>query len=91
MVLVAKKLTSNENETSVKTAKQKLTYVTVKEIQNIEVEIPSENFDMIVSQFDQYYNMYAASYKNYIAANNNLNSHKLELSKFLKKEFDWNK
>ena len=89
--LVAKKLTSNENETSLKTTKQKLTYVTVKEIQNIEVEIPSENFDMIVSQFDQYYNMYAASYKNYMAANNNLNSHKTELSKFLKKEFDWNK
>jgi hypothetical protein len=89
--LVAKKLTSNENEAAVKTTKQKLTYVTVKEIQNIEVEIPSENFDMIVSQFDQYYNMYAASYKNYISATTNLNSHKLELSKFLKKEFDWNK
>jgi hypothetical protein len=89
--LVAKKLTSNENEASVKTTKQKLTYVTVKEIQNIEVEIPSENFDMIVSQFDQYYNMYAASYKNYIRATTNLNSHKLELSKFLKKEFDWDK
>jgi hypothetical protein len=89
--LVAKKLASNENEVSVKTTKQKLTYVTVKEIQNIEVEIPSENFDMLVSQYDQYYNMYAVSYKNYVTATTNLNSHKLELSKFLKKEFDWDK
>jgi len=89
--LVAKKLASNENEVSVKTTKQKLTYVTVKEIQNIEVEIPSENFDMLVSQYNQYYNMYAASYKNYITATTNLNSHKLELSKFLKKELDWDK
>ena len=89
--LVAKKLISNENEAALKTTKPKLTYVTVKEIQNIEVEIPSENFDMIVSQFDQYYNMYAASYKNYVTATTNLNSHKLELSKILKKEFDGNK
>lgn len=83
--LVAKKLASNENEASVKTTKQKLTYVTVKEIQNIEVEIPSENFDLLVSQYNQYYNMYAASYKNYVTATTNLNSHKLELAKFLKK------
>ena len=89
--LVAKKLTSNENEASLKTTKQKLTYVTVKEIQEIEVEIPSENFDMVEEQFNQYYNIYAASYKNYITATTNLNSHKLELSKFLKKELDWNK
>jgi hypothetical protein len=89
--LVAKKLASNENEVSVKTTKQKLTYVTVKEIQDIEVEIPSENFDMLVSQYNQYYNMYAASYKNYITATTNLNSHKLELFKFLKKELDWDK
>jgi hypothetical protein len=89
--LVSSKLKTPENEAAVKTTKQKLTYVTVKQIQNIEVELPSENFDMIVSQFDQYYNMYAASYKNYISATTNLNSHKIELSKFLKKEFDWNK
>jgi hypothetical protein len=85
--LVAKKLTNDINEASAK----KLTYVTVKEIQNIEVEIPSENFDVLVSQYLQYYNMYAASYKNYITATTNLNSHKLELSKFLKKEFDLDK
>ena len=74
-----------------KATKQKITYVTVKEIQNIEVEIPSENFDMLVSQYDQYYNMYAASYKNFMVSKKSLNNHKLELSKFLKKEFDWNK
>ena len=89
--LAANKPKIPENEASLKTTKPKLTYVTVKEIQNIEVEIPSENFDMIVSQFDQYYNMYAASYKNYVTATTNLNSHKLELSKILKKDFDWNK
>lgn len=89
--LAANKPKIPENEAALKTTKPKLTYVTVKEIQNIEVEIPSENFDMIVSQFDQYYNMYAASYKNYVTATTNLNSHKLELSKILKKEFDGNK
>ena len=89
--LVSSKLKTPENEASLKTTKPKLTYVTVKEIQNIEVEIPSENFDMLVSQYLQYYNKYAASYKNYITATTNLNSHKLELSKFLKKESDLDK
>lgn len=84
--LVSSKLKTPEDEVSIiKTTKQKLTYVTVKEIQNIEVEIPSENFDLLVSQYNQYYNMYAASYKNYVTATTNLNSHKLELAKFLKK------
>jgi hypothetical protein len=84
--LVARKLNNPENEAPIlERTKQKLTYVTVKEIQNIEVEIPSKNFDILVSQYDQYYNMYAASYKNYITANNNLNNHKLELAKFFKK------
>lgn len=84
--LVAKKLNNPENEAPIlETTKQKLNYVTVKEIQEIEVEIPSKNFDMLVSQYDQYYNIYAASYKNYTAANNNLNNHKLELAKYFKK------
>lgn len=83
--LAANKLKISENEASLKTTKQKSTYVTVKEIQNIEVEIPNENFD-IMSQFDEYYNIYATSYKNYITADNNLNNHKLELAKFLKKK-----
>ena len=89
--LVSSKLKTPENEASLKTTKPKLTYVTVKSIQEIEVEIPSENFDMVEQQFNQYYNMYAASYKNYISATTNLNNHKLELSKFLKKESDWDK
>jgi hypothetical protein len=71
--------------------KQKSIYVTVKEIENIEVEIPSENFDLLTSQFDQYYNMYAVSYKNFMASKESLNNHKLELSKFLKKELDLKK
>jgi hypothetical protein len=71
--------------------KQKSIYVTVKEIENIEVEIPSENFDLLTSQFDQYYNMYAVSCKNFMASKESLNNHKLELSKFLKKELDLKK
>jgi len=87
--LAANKLKISENEAPIlETTKQKSTYVTVKEIQNIEVEIPSENFELLLSQYNQYYNMYATSYKNYITANTDLNNHKLELSKFLKKEFD---
>jgi hypothetical protein len=74
-----------------KEPKQKSTYVTVNELKNIELEIPNENFHMIVSEFIQYYKMYAASYKNFIVSKESLKNHKLELSKFLRKEFDWNK
>ena len=90
--LASNKLKIPKNETPIlETTKQKSTYVTVKEIQDIEVEIPNANFDMVEEQFNQYYNMYATSYKNYITADKNLNNHKLELAKFLKKESDGNK
>jgi biopolymer transport protein ExbD len=90
--LASNKLKIPKNETPIlETTKQKSTYVTVKEIQEIEVEIPSANFDILEEQFNQYYNMYATSYKNYITADKNLNNHKLELAKFLKKKIDGNK
>ena len=63
--LIAKKI-ELENAENLQDKKAKSNYVTVKEIENIEVEIPSENFDMITSQFDQYYKIYAASYKNFM-------------------------
>ncbi len=66
--------------------KIKSTYITVKEIENMEVEIPNENFDLLTSQFEQYYNMYSASYNNFIVSKDNLNNHKLELAKFILKK-----
>ncbi|WP_146739538.1 hypothetical protein [Flavobacterium aciduliphilum] len=86
----AQKNDQDKSESNIE-KKQKSIYVTVKEIENIEIELPSENFDLLISQYNQYYTMYAASYKNFMASKNNLENHKLELSKFFKKEFDWNK
>jgi hypothetical protein len=83
--LIAKKIEQDRLESNPE-KKQKSIYVTVKEIENIEVEIPSENFDLLTSQYNQYYTMYAASYKNFMVSKENLNSHKLELATFLKRE-----
>jgi len=88
--LITKKI-ELENSENLQDKKAKSNYVTVKEIENIEVEIPSDNFDMITSEFNEYYNNYAASYKNFMISKEALNNHKLELAKFLKKENDWNK
>lgn len=90
--LVAKKMVSEKvenihSEPVKKENKQKLTYVTVKEIQNIEVEIPSENFDLLVAHFDTYYNTYANAYKSFMVSKEDLNNQKLELSKMLRKDF----
>ena len=45
---------------------------------------------MITSEFNEYYNNYAASYKNFMISKEVLNNHKAELASFLKKENDWN-
>ena len=88
--LIAKKEKQDNSESS-SNKKQKSNYVTVKEIENIEVEIPTENFDMIVGQFDMYYKIYASSYKNFMMSKENLNNHKLELSNFKKQKNAINK
>lgn len=85
--LIVKKIEQDRLESKLE-KKQKSIYVTVKEIENIEVEIPSENFDLLTSQFEQYYSMYATSYRNFMVSKENLYSHKLELAKLLKKEID---
>ena len=87
--LITKK-NKSDNEKNQQDEKPKSNYVTVKEIENIEVEIPSDNFDMITSEFNEYYNNYAASYKNFMISKEVLNNHKAELASFLKKENDWN-
>lgn len=87
--LIAKKIENDILESNPE-KKQKSIYVTVKEIENIEVQIPSENFDLLTSQFEQYFNIYAASYKNFMISKDVLNNHKAELASFLKKENDWN-
>lgn len=80
-----------DNKSNQRNEKPKSNYITVREIENIEVEIPLEKFNLLKSAFDPPYNIYATSYKNFMISKEDLNNHKLELAKFLKKENDSNK